>query len=228
MHAAPGAAQAFPKEWSSAVFRPQAQFVDFSCRCQWHVRQPKHAIGPPPARDLSFQRVEERFVAENPAILISGAPKPGGQGWSFAWCTFDRTSYIKREDTQDYYGTTQWLWGIIAGVYMALMGPHGLAEVGETISQRAAYLRRLISAIDGVTVMAPETPCFKEFAIRFDHSAVTVAEVNDRLRVQGIFGGKDLSGEFPELGQSALCCVTEQHNKKDLDRFVQALSEVIR
>jgi glycine dehydrogenase subunit 1 len=76
--------------------------------------------------------------------------------------------------------------------------------------------------------MAPETPCFKEFAIRFDHSAVTVAEVNDRLRVQGIFGGKDLSGEFPELGQSALCCVTEQHNKKDLDRFVQALSEVIR
>ncbi|MEC9328488.1 MAG: aminomethyl-transferring glycine dehydrogenase subunit GcvPA [Pseudomonadota bacterium] len=171
---------------------------------------------------------EERFVAENPAILISGAPKPGGQGWSFAWCTFDRTSYIKREDTQDYYGTTQWLWGIIAGVYMALMGPQGLAEVGETISQRAAYLRRLISAIDGVTVMASETPCFKEFVIRFDHSAVTVAEVNDRLRIQGIFGGKDLSGEFPELGQSALCCVTEQHNKKDLDRFAKALSEVIR
>ncbi|GIT53053.1 MAG: hypothetical protein Ct9H300mP16_02130 [Pseudomonadota bacterium] len=40
---------------------------------------------------------EERFVAENPAILISGAPKPGGQGWSFAWCTFDRTSYLKEK-----------------------------------------------------------------------------------------------------------------------------------
>ena len=170
---------------------------------------------------------EERFVAENPAILISGAPKPGGQGWSFAWCTFHRTSYIKREDTQDYYGTTQWLWGIIAGVYMVLMGPDGLAEMGNTIAQRAAYARNLISAIDGVTVMAPGTPCFKEFVIRFDHSTATVAGVNERLRAQGIFGGKDLSGEFPQLGQSALCCVTEQHNKEDLDRFAGALSEAL-
>ena len=169
---------------------------------------------------------EERFVAENPAILISGAPKPGGQGWSFAWCTFHRTSYIKREDTQDYYGTTQWLWGIIAGVYMALLGPDGLTEMGNTIVQRAAYARHLISAIDGVTVMAPGTPCFKEFVIRFDHSTATVAGVNERLRAQGIFGGKDLSGEFPQLGQSALCCVTEQHNKEDLDRFAGAYAVV--
>ena len=171
---------------------------------------------------------EERFIAENPAILISGAPKPDGQGWSFAWCTFDRTSYIKREDTQDYYGTTQWLWGIIAGVYLSLMGPRGLAEVGDTISQRSAYCRHLMSTNDGVTVMSPATPCFKEFDISFNETALTVAEINERLLSHGIFGGKDLSTEFPEFGQSALCCVTEQHSKADLDRFSAALSEVIQ
>ncbi len=171
---------------------------------------------------------EERFVAENPAILISGAPKPDGEGWSFAWCTFDRTSYIKREDTQDYYGTTQWLWGIIAGVYLALMGPRGLTEIGNTIGKRSAYCRHLVSTIDGVAVVSPEAPCFKEFVINFDATELTVAEINERLLSHGIFGGKDLSAEFPELGQSALYCVTEQHSKADLDRFSTTLSEVIQ
>ena len=81
---------------------------------------------------------EERFGSENPALLLSGAPKPDGPGWSFAWCTFDRTSYIKREDTQDYYGTPQWLRGNLAGVYLALKGPRGLPEVGSTIRKRQA------------------------------------------------------------------------------------------
>jgi len=45
---------------------------------------------------------------------------------------------------------------------------------------------------------------------------------------QGIFGGKDLSLEFPELGQSALYCVTEVHTQSDIDRLVTSLSEVVK
>ena len=52
---------------------------------------------------------------------------------------------------------------------------------------------------------------FKEFVVVFDETGRTVAEVNRALREQGIFGGKDLSSDFPELGQSALYCVTEVH-----------------
>jgi glycine dehydrogenase subunit 1 len=42
----------------------------------------------------------------------------------------------------------------------------------------------------------------------------------------GIFGGKDLTRDFPELGASALYCVTEIHTKADIDRLVGALREV--
>ena len=45
--------------------------------------------------------------------------------------------------------------------------------------------------------------------VNFDGAGKTVAEVNESLLEKGIFGGKDLSAEFPELGQSALYCVTE-------------------
>ena len=51
--------------------------------------------------------------------------------------------------------------------------------------------------------------------------------VNRGLRAHGIFGGKDLSRELPELGQSALYCVTEVHTKDDIERLAGALREVI-
>jgi hypothetical protein len=54
----------------------------------------------------------------------------------------------------------------------------------------------------------------------------TVAEVNKKLLGHRIFGGKDLSGEFPELGQSALYCVTEYYDQADIDALVSAVKEV--
>ena len=56
----------------------------------------------------------------------------------------------------------------------------------------------------------------------------TVAEVNRALRERGIFGGLDLSAQYPELGQSALFCVTEVHTKADIDRLADELAEVLR
>ena len=37
--------------------------------------------------------------------------------------------------------------------------------------------------------------------MNFDATGRTVAEVNRALLARGIFGGKDLTDEFPELGQ---------------------------
>ena len=55
-----------------------------------------------------------------------------------------------------------------------------------------------------------------------------MAEINRALLDKGIFGGKDLSREFPELGQSALFSVTEVHTQADIDRLAAALSEVVK
>ena len=39
-------------------------------------------------------------------------------------------------------------------------------------------------------------------------------------------GGKGLSGEFSELGQNALYCVTEIMTKEDIDKLADALAEI--
>jgi glycine dehydrogenase subunit 1 len=67
----------------------------------------------------------------------------------------------------------------------------------------------------------------KEFVVGFDGTGRTVAELNRALRERGIFGGQDLSGSMPWLGQSALYAVTEGHGTAEIDRLVGALGEVL-
>jgi glycine dehydrogenase subunit 1 len=55
-----------------------------------------------------------------------------------------------------------------------------------------------------------------------------VAEINERLLGHEIIGGKDLTAEFPELGQSALYCVTEYHDQADIEKLASAVKEVAR
>jgi glycine dehydrogenase subunit 1 len=47
------------------------------------------------------------------------------------------------------------------------------------------------------------------------------------LRERGIFGGHDISEDFPELGQSALYSVTEVHTLADIRRLADALADLI-
>lgn len=173
-------------------------------------------------------RDEERFVAEYPMIMLSAAPAQGDGELGYGWSTMERTSYDKRHESTDYYGTTQWVWGIGAGVYLALMGPKGLRELGEGIMQRACYAAQRIAGIKSVTLPFMETPFFKEFVVSFDGTGKTVADINTALRERDILGGVDLSREHPALGQSALYCVTEVHGKEDIDRLVAGLEEACR
>jgi glycine dehydrogenase subunit 1 len=159
--------------------------------------------------------------------MVSIAPGRTEGEWGFGWSTMERTSYDLRETSPDYTGTTQWLWGITAAVYLSLLGPQGLREVGEGIMQRSHYAMQQLNAIAGVKAPLLQAPHFKEFVVNFDGAGKTVAEINKTLLESGIYGGHDLSKEFPELGQSALYCVTEVHTSEDVDRLVDAVREVL-
>ncbi len=139
----------------------------------------------------------------------------------------ERTSYGSRDQGVDWVGTASGLWTIGAAVYMTVMGPQGFKEVGETCIARSHYAASLLGDIDGVAIgLSPAF--FKEFVVDFGASGKTVAQINAALLEHGIFGGVDLSAEFPELGQSALYCVTEFHNQAEIERLAGAVKEVLR
>jgi len=136
-------------------------------------------------------------------------------------------SYLAREEAKEYTGTNAGLWCITATVYLSLMGPKGMHEVGQTIMQRAQYAAKRISSIKGIELKL-NSPFFKEFVVNFDGTGKNVNEINKALLGHKIFGGKDISGEFPDLGQSALYCVTEIMTKEDIDRLADALAQVVK
>lgn len=172
---------------------------------------------------------EEKFVMEFPSRLFGIAPtsKPGEYG--FGDVAYDRTSFgHHREHGKEYVGTQSALWGITAGVYLSVMGPQGMEEVDKIIMSNAQYAAKQLSKIPGVTANPFGGAFFKEFVVDFSKTGKTVEEINKALLDKGIFGGKDLSKEFPALGQSALYCVTEVHTKEDLDALTEAVSQVLK
>jgi glycine dehydrogenase subunit 1 len=175
---------------------------------------------------IAFDDADPRYAQECPLELYSLLETETPGEYAVAEALPDRTSYGARDQGKDWVGTASGLWTIAASVYMSVMGPQGFKEIGETCIARSHYAAKLLAGIPGVAIrLSPAF--FKEFVVNFDGSGKTVAAVNKALLARGIFGGKDLSAEFPELGQSALYCVTEFHGKDAIDTLASAVKEVL-
>jgi glycine dehydrogenase subunit 1 len=170
---------------------------------------------------------DEKYINSLKDMLFGYTPTTEEGEFSVSYYTaWDRTMYGRREQGMEFTGTNAALWATAAGVYLATMGPKGMEEVGTTIMQRSQYAAKKISEIPGVQIKFA-SPFFKEFVVNFDSTGNTVAVINKRLLEFKIFGGKDLSSDLPELGQSAQYCVTEIHTKEDIDKLVYALGAVV-
>jgi glycine dehydrogenase subunit 1 len=170
---------------------------------------------------------DEAYVMEYPSRLFGIAPTRVPGEYGFGDVAYGRTSFAIREEGKEWVGTAAALWGITAGVYLALMGPKGMAEIGEGLMTRARYTMDRLDSIKGVDAPVFRSPHFQEFVVSFEGTGKSTEEINQKLLARGIFGGKDLSREFPELGQCGLYCVSEVHSQGDLDYLAQILAEEV-
>ncbi len=172
-------------------------------------------------------RDEEKYIMEYPSRLFGISDTVVEGEWGFGDVTYDRTSFGSREQGKEFIGTATALWGITASVYLSLVGPDGMVQIGKTIMQKTQYAMKKLNEIDGIKIPLSTSAHFKEFIADFNGTGKTVEEINKFLLDNGIFGGKDLTEDFPELGNSALYCITEMHTKKQIDKLVQALKDCL-
>ena len=157
---------------------------------------------------------------------IAETGEEGKYGWGRAMNY--RCSHGSRENANEYFGTETGLWGITAGVYLASMGPQGMYELGETIIQNVNYAIGKLSEVPGIRANVFKNSNFQEFVVDFTKTGKTVQEINKTLLGEKIFGGKDLSKDFPWLGQSALYCVSELTTADDIEHLAEVLQRIVR
>ncbi len=174
----------------------------------------------------SHQKLE--YMEQFPTYMygIAETEKEDTYGWGRAMNY--RCSHGSRENANEYFGTETGLWGITAGVYLASMGPQGMYELGETIVQNLQYLIRRLDEIEGVKANPFGGSNFQEVVVDFNASGKRVADINAALLKHRIFGGKDLSREFTELGQCALYCVSELTSQDEMDKLVSAVARILK
>lgn len=171
---------------------------------------------------------DPRLVMEYPTRLFGVVPTTVEGEYGFGDVAYERTSFARREEGVEWVGTAAGLWGITAGVYLALMGPQGMTELGECMMARTRYAMERLAELPDVSLPFADRHHVNEFVVDFTATGHTVAQLNEALLDHGYLGGADLSASFPALGQSALLAVTEVRTQAEIDGLVEALREVLR
>ncbi len=171
-------------------------------------------------------RDDMTMIRQMPGRIIGMTTTQDGSSRGFCMVLQTREQHIRRQKATSNICTNESLCAVASALYLALLGSRGLKELGEAAMLKGHYAMKRLSEIEGVETPVFKSPHFKEFTVNF--VADRVDAVHEKLLKHNIHGGKDVSKEFPELGETALYCFTEVHSQKDIDALADALINILR
>jgi len=170
---------------------------------------------------LGFLAAKQALLRRMPGRIVGATVDAQGRR-GFVLTLQAREQHIRRERATSNICSNHALNALAAAVYLSLMGPEGLRDVGDLCLQKAHYARELIVHIPGYEGSF-WSPFFKEFAI---HTPVPANEVVRYCAQKGVLAGVPLGRFFPGMENHLLIAVTEKRTREDIERLASLLAEV--
>ena len=163
---------------------------------------------------LGYMATIEKHMRKLPGRIVGETTDAEGRR-AYVLSLQAREQHIRREKASSNICSNEALCALTAGLYMAAMGPDGMAQAAKQSMAKAHYLAGALCAIDGVKL---------RYTGAFFHEFVTdmpkTEEVLSALSQAGILGGLSVEGGI-------LWCATEKVTKEALDKTAAIVKEVL-
>ena len=163
---------------------------------------------------LGYMATTTKLMRRLPGRIVGETTDARGER-AFVLSLQAREQHIRREKASSNICSNQALCALTAGLYLAAMGPSGLAEAAASSMAKAHYLAAKLCGLPGVE-MVYGGDYFHEFVTTLPRQEAVLAA----LEKAGILGGLPVEG-------GVLWCATEKVAKEELDRAVEIVKEVL-
>ena len=164
---------------------------------------------------LGYMAATDKLMRRLPGRIVGETTDAQGRR-AYVLSLQAREQHIRREKASSHICSNEALCALTAGLYMAAMGPDGMAQAAEQSMAKAHYLARELCAVDGVELVY-DGPFFHEFVTRLP----------ERENVLAALAEGDILGGLPIGGDQILWCATEKVSRAQLDKAVSIVKEVL-
>lgn len=170
---------------------------------------------------LGFMAVREEFLRQMPGRLVGQTVDlDGKRGYVLTLST--REQHIKREKATSNICSNEAWCAMRAGMYLAVMGKHGLSRAARACHLNAAYFVAASAGLKKIKVVYTKD-FYNEVLIEVNKG--TAAALATTLKKKGILAGVPLSWFDRKQKDRLLLAFSEVHDRRAVDRLLAALGE---